>query len=142
MTQEDKQLLTKVLCELLPYGIKCCARYNTGSRYNTNIVTIIPENGTIVTRQNELHYQQSSLIEDCRPYLRPISSMTKEEVKEWEQLLNYNLSDGNEMMVTVFVEDIPDYIDWFNKYHFDYRGLIEKELALEAPEDMYNYENN
>ena len=29
-------------------------------------------------------------------------------------------------------------IDWLNKHHFDYRGLIEKELALKAPEGMYN----
>ena len=28
--------------------------------------------------------------------------------------------------------------DWLNKHHFDYRGLIEKGLALEAPEGMYN----
>jgi hypothetical protein len=29
-------------------------------------------------------------------------------------------------------------IDWLNAHHFDYRGLIEKGLALEAPEGMYN----
>lgn len=27
--------------------------------------------------------------------------------------------------------------DWLNAHHFDYRGLIEKGLALEAPEEMY-----
>lgn len=32
---------------------------------------------------------------------------------------------------------IPE-IDWLNAHHFDYRGLIEKGLALEAPEGMYN----
>lgn len=38
-----------------------------------------------------------------------------------------------------FVElgDIVDFIDWLNKNHFDYRGLIEKGLAIEAPKDMY-----
>ena len=30
--------------------------------------------------------------------------------------------------------------DWLNEHHFDYRGLIEKGLALEAPEWMYNKE--
>ena len=30
-------------------------------------------------------------------------------------------------------------IDWLNEHHFDYRGLIEKGLALEAPEDMYKF---
>jgi hypothetical protein len=28
--------------------------------------------------------------------------------------------------------------DWYNKNHFDYRGLIEIGLAIEAPEGMYN----
>ena len=28
--------------------------------------------------------------------------------------------------------------EWLNVNHFDYRGLIKKGLALEAPEGMYN----
>ena len=31
-------------------------------------------------------------------------------------------------------------IDWLNAHHFDYRGLIEKGLALEAPKGMYKTE--
>jgi hypothetical protein len=38
----------------------------------------------------------------------------------------------------VYEHDINSYIDWLNKHHFDYRGLIEKGLALEAPEGMYS----
>lgn len=34
-------------------------------------------------------------------------------------------------------ESSSNLIDWLNTYHFDYRGLIEKGLALEAPEGMY-----
>jgi len=136
MTLEEKQLLLKDLCARLPYGVKCCARYNTGSRYNTNIITIIPENGTIVTKQNELHYQQTSLIEDCRPYLRPMSSMTEEENKEYELLANHCIvtSIGFVHLEATLL------IDWLLAYHFDYRGLIEKGLALEAPEGMYKNE--
>jgi len=139
MTKEEKQILLIDLCARLPYGVKCCARYNTGSRYNTNIITIIPENGTIVTKQNELHYQQTSLIEDCRPYLRPMSSMTAEEQAEFVQfhcvtlcpvVINNCLTIGNESKM----------IDWLLAHHFDYRGLIEKGLALEAPEGMYKNE--
>ena len=128
MTQEEKLLLIKDLCARLPYGVKCCARYNTGSRYNTNIVTIIPENGSIVTKQNELHYQQSSLIEDCRPYLRPMSSMTKEEKEEYDKTFDWDYS----------IQGTP--FDWLNEHHFDYRGLIEKSLAIVAPEGMYKIE--
>ena len=140
MTQEEKQLLIKDLCARLPYGVKVCARFNTGSRYTADVTAICADRDYIETRQNVLHTYRGSSVEDIRPYLRPLSSMTEEEGKEWEQLLNYNLSDENEMMVTVFVEDTPDYIDWFHEHHFDYRGLIEKGLALEAPEGMYKTE--
>lgn len=57
-----------------------------------------------------------------KPYLRPMPSMTEEEEDE----LN-SARMGN------YGEDV----DWLNAHHFDYRGLIEKGLAIEAPEDVY-----
>lgn len=60
------------------------------------------------------------------PYLRPMSSMTKEERKDWNST----------------PRTIVEQIDWYNAHHFDYRGLIEKGLALKAPEGMYRKENN
>ena len=77
-----------------------------------------------------------------KPYLRPLSSITPEEKKyikykwgysDWDTLndfLNYSLIDTC---------DAESFIDWLNAHHFDYRGLIEKGLALEAPEGMYNF---
>ena len=136
MTQQEKQLLLKDLCARLPYGIKCCAKYNTGSRYNTNVITVISENGSIVTRQNELHYQQSSLIEDCRPYLRPMSSMTEDEQRTLDSMCN-----GVEMVSRLSgLKMFDKAFDWLNAHHFDYRGLIEKGLALEAPDNIYKNE--
>ena len=61
-----------------------------------------------------------------KPYLRPMASMTEEEKINYRAFFNY---DG--------VEYPDEYIDWLNKNMFDYRGLIEKGLALEAPEGMY-----
>jgi hypothetical protein len=61
-----------------------------------------------------------------------MSSMTEEEKKEFSVLaVGTHLFKG---------PLIPSYdtLDWLNKHHFDYRGLIEKGLALEAPEGMYN----
>ena len=54
-------------------------------------------------------------------------------------LIHYNL---NEILANNDISGIDpcfcsDYVDWLNEHHFDYRGLIEKGLALEAPEDMY-----
>ena len=47
--------------------------------------------------------------------------MTEEELAEYNKV---ELSDFRR-------------IDWLNAHHFDYRGLIEKGLALEMPKDMY-----
>ena len=60
-----------------------------------------------------------------------MSSMTEEEYKEWRTLNDLITIDG------VLVIDATQ-IDWLNAHHFDYRGLIEKGLALEAPEGMYD----
>lgn len=122
MTIEEKQLLLKDLCARLPYGVKCCVNYNTGSWYNTNIITIIPENGTVGTMPH---------IETIKPYLRPLSSMTEEEKKEYDQL-RYDPWHSH------YDENIcSKVLNWLNTHHFDFRGLIEKGLALEAPDGMY-----
>ena len=61
-------------------------------------------------------------VEILEPYLRPMSSMSEEEYQEFGyDVLRYT----------------PREFDWLNAHHFDYRGLIEKGLALEAPEGMY-----
>ena len=60
-----------------------------------------------------------------KPYLRPMSSMSEEEYQEFGyDVLRYT----------------PREFDWLNAHHFDYRGLIEKGLAVEAPKDMYKTE--
>jgi len=113
MTQEEKQLLTKVLCEGLPYGVKV-KYYSMDYPYGSDPVTLTPY----------LLWNRWENINGMRPYLRLMSSMTEEEDFIYSQL-----PDGH----------IDEY-DWLNSHHFDYRGLIEKGLALEAPEGMYKTE--
>ena len=55
-----------------------------------------------------------------------MSSMTDEEEKEYESCFQSDDTTAATLLV-----------DFYNKHHFDYRGLIEKGLALEAPEGMY-----
>ena len=69
-----------------------------------------------------------------KPYLRPMSLMTEEEDKEWQLYKNSIAESCDELLE----KRIAELHDWFNKKMFDYRGLIEKGLALEAPEGMYN----
>ena len=69
-------------------------------------------------------------IEICYPYLRPMLSMTEEEKKEYN---SYHSHPDN-------IGDAPwFYVDWLRTHHFDYRGVIEKGLAREAPEGMYTH---
>jgi hypothetical protein len=113
MTQEDKDLLFRDLCARLPYGVK---------------VTFTGYSGREDCILNSQHLNSTYAIEYLRlkPYLRPMSSMTEEEEKQFQDINMYELP--------YMVEGL----DWLNAHHFDYRGLITYGLALEAPEGMYN----
>ena len=132
MTQEDKELLLKDISARLPYSVVIhCTDNDTD--YKCFLTTDI---------LNELLHNIEYY--DYKPYLRPMSSMTEEEKDELYTAMDwYGRIDENGNVYTkgqdkVYRETFYDYTDWFNAHHFDYRGLIEKELALEAPEGMYN----
>lgn len=59
---------------------------------------------------------------EYKPYLFPMSSMTEKEKLIYEGL----------MIGTDNISYMLDVIDWLNTHHFDYRGLIEKGLAIDA----------
>lgn len=138
MTKEEKQLLLKDLSARLPYGVKVCARFNTGNRYTANVTAICEDRDYIQIRQNVLHPYTGSSIEDIRPYLRPMSSMTEKE-KENLQLLHDIISDENygDGYSPSAWDAITEWEDYCNSRHLDYRGLIKNGLALEAPRGMY-----
>ena len=128
MTQEDKQLLLIDLCGRLPYGVIVDYKENEFETPHWKITTIYPKtlDGWIGYDKRVGAGSESGSrpfkIGEVKPYLRPMSSMTEEEVKE----------EDNTVMK--FLQD------FYNSHHLDYRGLIEKGLALEAPEGMYETE--
>ena len=70
--------------------------------------------------------------------------MTDDEAKELSKVLNYEFYIDDDFALAaeddrhrIRLELCEGYIDWLNAHHFDFRGLIEKGLALEAPEGMY-----
>lgn len=148
MTKEEKQLLLNVLCALLPYGVK--VRINTRNNYYNAIVCEITRNYICVEGGGEMYFSHGTY----KPYLRSMSSMTEDEILELKELctiyipsqsLNIAFEDYGIMVLTHhFVNDSVSFklnmkaIDWLNEHYFDYRGLIKKGLALEAPEGMYN----
>lgn len=118
MTQEEKELLLKDICARLPYGVRM-----KGVNEDFEL--------SINTSPKRLSYVLNSV--DFKPYLRPMSSMTEEESKEFGLLQTDFYVDG-------FLYPIAavSMINWLNAHHFDYNYLIEKGLALEAPNGMYN----
>ena len=110
MTQEEKQLLLRDLCARLPYGVK---------------VHLVYDEDTEDIREMGLGGLHDIMFDNAegKPYLRPMSSMTEEEE------IYYN--------TVYYTLNFYKKEDWLNAHHFDYRGLIEKGLAYEAPEDMY-----
>ena len=126
MRQEDKELLLKDLCARLPYGVKIQVPYEDGSGYFDETVWEVNNEGPFYVNGWGIEYEY------VKPYLFPLSSMTEEQKKEYQYITERWMNDP--------VYSISDSIDWLNKNHFDYRGLIEKGLALEAPEEMYKTE--
>lgn len=123
MTQEEKQLLLKDLCGRLPYGVIVEIREKENQIGATVLkYTLKGELLDVASKNNYL----------IRPYLRPMSSMTEEEKED------FGVPFTSEGLVTL--ADTVECMDWLNAHHFDYRGLIEKGLALEAPDGMYKTE--
>ena len=134
MTQEDKELLLKDLCARLPYGVKC---ENFSNTYGRNVfkVTDIRDNGYICGIIDGQY--GSSVFEplELKPYLFPLSSMTEEQKNEYYNLCieeEREKREFGEWVTKVYYHNTIESIDWLNKNHFDYRGLIEKGLAINA----------
>ena len=123
MTQEEKELLLKDLSARLPYGVKGIITYDES---NTTFIVEGIDNNVLHLSDVEECY-----VEDFKPYLRPMSSMTEEEMEEYRGTL-IALPDEEYLISNMRT------IDWLNAHHFDYHDLISKGLALEAPEGMYN----
>ena len=124
MEENLKKLLLKDLCSRLPYKVKC--------KYSGEIPMIGEVTNNIGTLSNiyvdkECPFEINGGIygfADVKPYLRPLSSMTEEENEEYIKRNLYGFH--------------WDFVDWCNSKHLDYRGLINKGLALEASEGIYN----
>lgn len=121
MTKEEKRLLLKDLCVRLPY-----------------YTMVLMGDGAIepLVNVNVDTYICDGLKGLPKPYLRPMSSMTEEGQGALDSMCY-----GVEMVSRLSgLKMFDKAFDWLNAHHFDYRGLIEKGLALEAPEDMYKTE--
>lgn len=144
MTQEEKELVIKDLCERLPYGVMC----KRGERAR-KVVYVKPYQLYAIALDNGEYISQEYTVEDIKPYLRPMEDMTEEECDMVEAILgDENIFDFMRNGDIILKEGkftqvmLSRLYDYFNSIHVDYRGLIPKGLALEAKEGMYKKESD
>ena len=167
MTQEEKQLLFIDLCARLPYGVKIDREWiapMSGSpehsimELDTFDIEVIK---TSIELGEEGNYRDNkmqglTLCDDgknhfvrgymCKPYLRPMSSMTEEEKKIMMsygfELIHYDTGYTGFANIENYIDEVSFRFmeEFLNANHFDYRDLIPMGLALEAPEGMYKNE--
>ncbi len=139
MTREEKDLLLKDLCARLPYGVIVQDRNGTHKLSVGN------------TEFTDLFTGKCNI----KPYLRSMSSITEEEIEELKTLCSIYIPTDSPTIgfedygIVVFTHHLTndtysfklniDVIDWLNAHHFDYRGLIEKGLAIAVTEENNPY---
>jgi hypothetical protein len=129
MTQKDKELLLKDLCARLPYKVKYMDLWNpdelptTLCDINVDVELIMNTDGF------------SLEVEKCKPYLLPLSSMNEEQKKEynrWKHEVPVYHYEYGDIVEEIELYDSPESFEYLIENHFDYRGLIEKGIAIDA----------
>ena len=113
MTQEDKNILINDLCARLTHGVIAMDSPDEPP------FRIVAYDGVDFFDDGDWEHK----VEQIKPYLYPLSSMTEEQKCEYDTLYTYD---------AIYMEPHWECIDWLNKNHFDYRGLIEKGLAIDV----------
>ena len=150
MKQEDKILLVKDLCSRLPYGVRVCHLSSefSGVLHNISVLHMYEGNSDSDKYDNIVDYVADIdffgdgypyEVEEFKPYLFPLSSISSEQLKEVSEILgkdveifdNY-LNIVEHTRTTFSYLELDALFDWFNKNHFDYRNLIEKGLAIDC----------
>lgn len=157
MTEHDKKLLYQDLCARMPYGVivrhadhlvdsdgNYTGQFWYKRGYLYDICRIDRITTTIIESEgsDEEGYEHICDLERSLPYLRPMSSMTEEEKHELLRFGVVNLDKYNNAIDVCCVgfgnhAKVQDYL---NSIHVDYRGLIEKGLAIEVTKDNNPYE--
>lgn len=135
MTQNEKDLLLKDLCERQMYNVKCKV-FDDANPYTLS--------GVLHNKPySQLYFEELDWkecdgfvgVEYCKPYLFPLSSMTEEQKQEYTYIVNYISSDDTENWVEgefIYVEQFTQLMHFYHTNHLDYMGLIPLGLANDA----------
>lgn len=132
MIQNEKDLLLKDLCGRLPYRVKVQIK---------NEIVVLDS----ICDDDGYHFNfigedsEGVNIEDIKPYLFPLSSMTDEQLYEVSQILGKDVAIFTDYLLTIdhrrrtfSYQELNALVNWFDKNHFDHRGLISMDLAIDA----------
>ena len=141
MTQEDKELLLKDICARVTCGVKVLCIIDSNHKwYNLKMVDI--EENDVYLEAYEPYTNRYAEIENVKPYLFPLSSMTDElwdkefrgygiteftrdSFKYGCDTLEFNKCNPDLLNVVRFINQLV-------KNHFDIYGLIPMGLAIDS----------
>ena len=146
MTEEDKKLLLKDLCARLPYSVWCDT---PTARKIGELIAVDCNSGEMLVYvdlggRDADEFDLNNDGDIVKPYLRPMSSMTEEEEKEINDIIVefgnrwFDAENADGHWSATFWES-SEIVDYLNAHHFDYRGLIEKGLAIEVTPENNPY---
>ena len=117
----NKELLLKDLCARLPYNVICQVELKENGKYNSKVMLlsgIFTDEAYFTTKGGSIYSNE------YKPDLFPLSSMTEEQKQDYQHITERWMYDSS--------YSISDSIDWLNAHHFDYRNLIQMNLAIDA----------
>ena len=130
MTQTDKDLLFKDLCARLPYGVIVNVK-GFDYDYNSKLTQIYKSVGCSIQVTTNMPYD----IEQVKPYLFPLSSMTDEDYaiysKIWEDTGKTAYLEGCHHLIST-IKAYKAANDFLLSKHYDINGLIPMGLANDA----------
>ena len=152
LLKEHKELLLKDLCARLPYGVKVHAKFidtDTNTKVEkVGVLSMIDTDTVVAFSSDDTNCYIYVTIHEVKPYLFPLSSMTEEQKEELNRVTNEKFNSygtyidnckprnwsewGTTEYNWIRHHDIDLLNTWLDKNHFDYRGLIEKGLAIDA----------
>ena len=148
MTQEDKNLLLRDLSARLPYHVRCKVWLKDGTT-EEGVLDLEHNYGDVL--RDAFYYNK---IVDIKPFLRPISSMTDDEMDRLFDILHIDKDGNDEDWIKIndiygikfffptgkWIEDVAEAYAYLYSIHIDFRGLIRKGLAIEVTEENNLYE--
>ena len=143
MTEKEKDLLIKDLCARLNTNLVCSIYRvdDQGIGYRDEILYGYYKNNA----EYEFYFGEDcgisvDNVSKIKPYLFPLSSMTREQLFEVQEMLGKNeieVNDGflhiiNSDRNTITYLELLALLEWFYKNHFDIYNIISKGLAIDA----------